>query len=66
MSRSAPPHHTLSEPTVDAKSHWERIYRTKAPEQTSWFEPEATLSLTLVQRIAPTRDEAIIDVGAGA
>ncbi len=50
---------------MDSKAHWERIYRTKAPDQTSWFEPAATLSLELVRRIAPTRDEAIIDVGAG-
>ena len=51
---------------MDSKAHWDHIYRTKGPDQTSWFEPEATLSLSLVQRIAPTRDEAVIDVGAGA
>jgi ubiquinone/menaquinone biosynthesis C-methylase UbiE len=51
---------------VDSKAHWEHVYETKGPDQVSWFEPEATLSLTLVQRIAPTRAEAIIDVGAGA
>lgn len=51
---------------MDAKDHWERLYRTKGPDEMSWFEPEATLSLALVQRVAPTRDEAIIDVGAGA
>jgi len=32
----------------------------------SWFEPEATLSLDLVQRVATTRRESIIDIGAGA
>lgn len=51
---------------MDSKAHWEHIYETKKPDEVSWFEPEATLSLTLVQRVAPTRDEAIIDVGAGA
>ncbi len=51
---------------MNAKAHWEALYRTKGPDQMSWFEPEATLSLALVQRVAPTRDEAIIDVGAGS
>lgn len=51
---------------MDVKAHWEHIYQTKGPDQTSWFEPEATLSLALVQRVAPRRNEAIIDVGAGA
>jgi SAM-dependent methyltransferase len=51
---------------MDSKAHWEQVYNTKGPDQVSWFEPEATLSLALVQRVAPTRNEAIIDVGAGA
>ncbi len=32
----------------------------------SWFQPEATLSLALIQRVAPGFDSAIVDVGAGA
>ncbi len=32
----------------------------------SWFQPEASLSLGLMQRVAPGLDSAIIDVGAGA
>lgn len=51
---------------MDSKAHWEHIYETKTSDQVSWFEAEATLSLALAQRAAPTRDEAIIDVGAGA
>jgi SAM-dependent methyltransferase len=51
---------------VDSKAHWEHIYETKSPNQVSWFEPDATLSLALVRSVAPTREEAIIDVGAGA
>ncbi len=51
---------------MDAKQHWEHIYETKGPEQMSWFEPEATLSLALLAQVAPARSEAIIDVGAGA
>lgn len=51
---------------MDLKSHWERVYRTKGPDQVSWFQPEPTLSLRLIQQVAPSRDSAIIDVGAGA
>ena len=51
---------------MDSKTHWEHIYGTKSPDQVSWFEPDAALSLALIHRIAPTRAEAIIDVGAGA
>lgn len=51
---------------MDSKAHWEHIYETKKPDQVSWFEPEAALSLALVRRAAPARDQAIIDVGAGA
>ncbi len=51
---------------MDQASHWERVYRTKGPDQVSWFQPEARLSLELIQQAAPARDSAIIDVGAGA
>jgi ubiquinone/menaquinone biosynthesis C-methylase UbiE len=51
---------------VDPKAHWENIYETRSPDQVSWFEPEATHSLALIQGVAPTRHEVIIDVGAGA
>lgn len=52
--------------SVDARTHWEEIYRTKGPEQVSWFQAEATLSLELIGRVAPALESAIIDVGAGA
>jgi len=51
---------------MSAKSHWEHIYRTKRPDQVSWFEAEATLSLNLIELAAPSRDSSIIDVGGGA
>lgn len=56
----------MSADRVDPRSHWEEIYRTKGPEQVSWFQAEATLSLQLIQQAALPRDSAIIDVGAGA
>jgi 2-polyprenyl-3-methyl-5-hydroxy-6-metoxy-1,4-benzoquinol methylase len=46
-------------------SHWENIYQTKSPQQTSWFEPHLLTSLDWVTRAAADRSAAIIDVGAG-
>lgn len=60
------PQHRTLEGEVDQASHWEHVYRTKDPDQVSWFQPEARLSLDLIQQAAPSRDSAIIDVGAGA
>lgn len=51
---------------MDAKSHWEHVYRTRNPREVSWFQPLPALSLELIERLAPSRDSAILDVGAGA
>ena len=48
------------------KEHWESIYRTKAPDQVSWYQPRPTLSLELIRRAAPRPDAAILDAGGGA
>jgi ubiquinone/menaquinone biosynthesis C-methylase UbiE len=50
---------------MDAKAHWDRLYLSKRPDQVSWYQPEPTLSLDLILRFAPTRHEAIVDVGGG-
>lgn len=51
---------------MDPKKHWEHVYQTRRPDEVSWFQPEATLSLELIQRVAPSHDSYIVDVGAGA
>ena len=51
--------------TTDVGSHWENIYRTKAPDSVSWFRPHLEQSLSLIERAVPQRTAAIIDVGAG-
>lgn len=51
---------------MDHTAHWDQVYRTKGPNEVSWFQPEARLSLELIQQAAPARDSAILDVGAGA
>ena len=50
---------------VDPKLHWEKVYRTKQPTEVSWYRPHLEVSLELIERAAPSRDAAIIDVGAG-
>ena len=52
--------------TTRPDEHWERIYRTKAPTEVSWYQAEPRLSLDLIQRVAPDRTSPVIDVGGGA
>lgn len=51
---------------MDRLEHWEQVYRTKGPDQVSWFQAEARLSRELIADAAPDRNSSIIDIGAGA
>jgi SAM-dependent methyltransferase len=51
---------------MNREKHWDRIYRTKAPTEVSWYQPEARLSLELIHRVAPELDAPVLDVGGGA
>lgn len=51
---------------MDRFEHWEHIYRTKGPDQLSWFQAEARLSRLLIETVAPDRTARIVDIGAGA
>jgi 2-polyprenyl-3-methyl-5-hydroxy-6-metoxy-1,4-benzoquinol methylase len=48
------------------KTHWERVYVTQPPDAVGWFQPQAALSLQLMESAGVPRDASIIDVGAGA
>ncbi|PKO73315.1 MAG: SAM-dependent methyltransferase [Betaproteobacteria bacterium HGW-Betaproteobacteria-17] len=50
---------------VDHRQHWEAVYRSKAADAVSWFQPHAASSLQLIEGCAD-RDAHIIDVGGGA
>lgn len=50
---------------MDARTHWEKIYGTKAPDQVSWYRPHLETSLSLIKRAAVDRTTSIIDVGGG-
>jgi len=50
---------------MDVKTHWEKVYQTKAPDAVSWYKPHLETSLNLIERTSATPSSAIIDVGAG-
>lgn len=50
---------------MDAKTHWERVYTTKAPDAVSWYRTHLETSLALIERAVDARSAAIIDVGGG-
>jgi hypothetical protein len=51
---------------MERREHWDGIYRRSAPTELSWYQPEPTVSLELIRRVAPDLDAPIIDVGGGA
>jgi SAM-dependent methyltransferase len=50
---------------VDAKTHWDKVYTTKAPDAVSWYRTHLETSLALIERAVPARSASIIDVGGG-
>jgi len=50
---------------MNAKTHWESVYGTKAPDAVSWYAAHLLLSMHYVRKAASGRDANIIDVGGG-
>jgi 2-polyprenyl-3-methyl-5-hydroxy-6-metoxy-1,4-benzoquinol methylase len=50
---------------MDTKTHWEKVYTTKAPDAVSWYRPHLETSLALIVRAADARSPSIIDIGGG-
>ncbi|HEY4900387.1 MAG TPA: class I SAM-dependent methyltransferase [Terriglobales bacterium] len=50
---------------MDAKTHWEKVYTTKAHDAVSWYRSHLETSLALIERAADARSAPIIDVGGG-
>jgi len=50
---------------MSVKTHWERVYTTKAPESVSWYRAHLETSLALIERAAEARSASIIDIGGG-
>jgi len=51
--------------SMDAQTHWEKIYQEKAPDAVSWYRPHLETSLVLIEQAALERSTPIIDVGGG-
>lgn len=51
---------------MESKSHWERVYGTKATTSVSWYQEHAECSLSLLRNTGIAKSAAIIDVGGGA
>ncbi len=47
------------------KNHWENIYRTKDPEEVSWYQPTPEASLSFFEAFKVPLTARIIDVGGG-
>jgi trans-aconitate methyltransferase len=46
--------------------HWNEVYATTGAERVSWFQPDPTVSLELIDRLHLDRRQPVIDVGGGA
>jgi SAM-dependent methyltransferase len=47
-------------------AHWDDVYRARGAETVSWFQPEPTMSLALLDALGVGPDAAVIDIGGGA
>jgi 2-polyprenyl-3-methyl-5-hydroxy-6-metoxy-1,4-benzoquinol methylase len=50
---------------MNVETHWEQVYREKAPDTVSWYRPHLETSLALIEKAAPERGASIVDVGGG-
>src|SRR5437868_4218082 len=50
---------------MDTKTHWEKVYSTKAADAVSWYCAHLETSLALIERAAVRHSASIIDVGGG-
>jgi ubiquinone/menaquinone biosynthesis C-methylase UbiE len=51
---------------VDSKAHWEAVYGSRAPAELSWYQPQPTRSLELLDQLGVGPSTSLIDVGGGA
>ncbi len=52
---------------MDLKTHWDALYKTKAPNETSWYQEHPSKSLELIKATGiGQREGMLIDVGGGA
>ncbi|WP_300436241.1 class I SAM-dependent methyltransferase [Christiangramia sp.] len=49
----------------DLKSHWEKIYKDKKFEETSWFQEKPEVSINIIQSLGLSKNAPVIDIGGG-
>jgi ubiquinone/menaquinone biosynthesis C-methylase UbiE len=57
---------SASSSMASSATHWDQVYRSKRPEQVSWFRPHLELSIELLLKAGLNRSSRVIDVGGGA
>ncbi|MAX26307.1 MAG: SAM-dependent methyltransferase [Phycisphaeraceae bacterium] len=50
---------------MDRADYWNNAYQAKSDEQLSWYQPQSTLSLQLIDSLKLPSSAAIMDVGGG-
>jgi 2-polyprenyl-3-methyl-5-hydroxy-6-metoxy-1,4-benzoquinol methylase len=50
---------------MNSKTHWEKVYGTKRPNEVSWYRPHLDVSIKLIEEATRDRNAHIIDVGGG-
>ncbi len=50
---------------MDAKAHWEEIYRRTPPDRVSWYRSHLETSIALIERVAPEKHASVADIGGG-
>ncbi len=48
------------------EQHWDHVYRTKAPDSVSWYQPSPEPSLQALDRFHVPTTASLIDIGGGA
>ena len=72
LDRDLPQHWkppNMGEPPASANQraqHWDAAYDSRGANAVSWFQPMATVSIELIERLDISRDVAVIDIGGGA
>lgn len=51
---------------MDRKQHWEQVYRSRSPQEVSWYQAAPSPSLEMIEDAAGGDRAAVIDIGGGA
>lgn len=51
---------------ASSTQHWDQIYEDRKPDELSWYQPHAAVSLALIDALGVPPTAPVIDVGGGA